>query len=498
MFHLWREIESDMAQSVIVMETANVRVRPSQLTYSRDGLFCALLLAICFLIPNPFVNMGLIDDWSYIRTAQIFAQTGHLVYNGWATASLGWQVVWGALFIKLLGFSFVAVRLSILPIALASVYLLHQILIRFGIERGYAVFGTLTVALSPIFLQLTDTYMTDIPGMFCMLLCLYLCQRALATTTDGRVFAWLLLATVTNLVGGTARQTIWLGALVMVPSTLWMFRRRRALFWSGMLLWVVSAVIVFLCMRWFNRQPYFLPETLFPRGLSFRDFFFLALREVVIGIKWFLCLNLLVLPVLAAWWPLALSVPRRLLVRWLTITSALVSAGIIFGLKQGIPVDKWTAPWFTHVLSSLRDAYLGMIPGPIPYIFQPWQRIIATVLVVATMSVFFLHLFNRPPWKSRTSATNGTSWAPVLWLLMPYSLSVRGGTRPERNGGRDLRSLLTSLYRLSLLSFLLCYYQDVMPPNRRHLRLSFGLQLVSCHKPIDLGRDDCVWHCRRP
>src|SRR5947199_3953337 len=109
--------------------------------YRRDGLLCAVVMAACFLLADPFVEMGIIDDWSYIKTAQVFAQTGHFAYNGWATATLGWQVLWGALFSKLFGFSFVHVRLSTLPIAMASVYLFHQILVRFGIWRGYAVFG---------------------------------------------------------------------------------------------------------------------------------------------------------------------------------------------------------------------------------------------------------------------------------------------------------------------------------------------------------------------
>ena len=39
--------------------------------------------------------MGL-DDLSYLRTAFLFAQTGHFVYNGWTTAMLGAQIVWAA------------------------------------------------------------------------------------------------------------------------------------------------------------------------------------------------------------------------------------------------------------------------------------------------------------------------------------------------------------------------------------------------------------------
>ena len=136
-------------------------------------------------------QVGFIDDWSYAKTAQVFVQTGHFVYNGWATAMLGWQIVLGALFIRLFGFSFTVVRLSILLIAMAAVFLFHSILVRFGVNARNAVFGSLALGLSPIFVPLADSYMTDVPGLFAVLLCLYLCQRAVAVPSVKRTIAWL-------------------------------------------------------------------------------------------------------------------------------------------------------------------------------------------------------------------------------------------------------------------------------------------------------------------
>src|SRR5579875_1597907 len=88
----------------------------------RLGAFSVVLsLLVCMLIVRPWLQMGTIgDDVSYTRTAQLLAATGHVVYNGWATAMLGWQLYWGALFIKLFGFSFNVTRMSMLPIAMAT------------------------------------------------------------------------------------------------------------------------------------------------------------------------------------------------------------------------------------------------------------------------------------------------------------------------------------------------------------------------------------------
>ncbi len=196
---------------------------------SRNALLCAAIFAMCWLIAQPFAKMPFIDDFSYTKTALDFARTGHFVYNGWATAMLGWQVPWGALFIKLFGFSFDVLRFSMLPIAMASVYLFHQILRRFGINPANAVLGTLTMALSPLFLLLGASYMTDVPGLFVILLCIYMCQRAVAAKSDKAAVYWLIFATAVNVAGGTVRQIAWLGALVMVPSTAWLLRHRRGM-----------------------------------------------------------------------------------------------------------------------------------------------------------------------------------------------------------------------------------------------------------------------------
>ena len=69
------------------------------------------------LLAWPIGEIGHNDDWSYCFTAQKLAETGKLTFNGWATAMLGLQAYWGALFIKLFGFSFTVLRLSILPLA---------------------------------------------------------------------------------------------------------------------------------------------------------------------------------------------------------------------------------------------------------------------------------------------------------------------------------------------------------------------------------------------
>src|ERR1700742_4701469 len=133
---------------------------PSVRLISRDGLFCAALVMACLIAAWPFAEIGINDDWSYIQTVQVFAQTHHFVYNGWATAMLGWQVLWGSVFAWLVRPDFVGIRLSTIPVAMATAILYHAILRKFGLNRAHALFGTLTLVLSPLFVALSATFMT--------------------------------------------------------------------------------------------------------------------------------------------------------------------------------------------------------------------------------------------------------------------------------------------------------------------------------------------------
>jgi hypothetical protein len=84
-----------------------------------------LLLGFCTLATYPFVEMGQCDDFSYVRSAKTLAETGHVVYYGWASAMLGWQLALGALFFKIFGFSFTTAYASVLLVALATAFLLR-------------------------------------------------------------------------------------------------------------------------------------------------------------------------------------------------------------------------------------------------------------------------------------------------------------------------------------------------------------------------------------
>ena len=419
------------------------------------GLICACIVAAGVLLTYPVAEMGFQDDWSYIRTALEFARTGHFVYNGWATAMLGWIIPWSALFIKAFGFSFTVVRLSMLPVTMACIYLFHASLVRFGISGRNAALGALTLGFSPIFLPMAASYMTDAAGLFVIVLCLYLCQRAVAAHSDRAAVLWLCCAAVSNIAGGTVRQISWLGALVMVPSTAWLLRRRRGVKAIGILLWIMSIFGVLACLHWWNSQPYSVPEHVLHGPVTAHMVHHLA----GILIKSFLCLLLLLFPILVAWLPAARRLDRTAAIRVGVVVLVLVA----FLWKVRTP-DDWLAPWLTHVIQSLmRES--GEFPGVTE---TPWSLPLrAAISIFVAASALIVGEVLLPVLRSKNKNTSGLE--PVmrqdlLWLLGPFSVSYIVMLLP-----RGLYALLYDRYLLGLMPLaiivLIRLYQRVIGDN---------------------------------
>jgi hypothetical protein len=383
-----------------------------------SSISCGAILALCVILINPVAELATNDDWSYAKTAQIFANTGHFAYNGWATAMLGWQVIWGALFIKLFGFSFLILRISTVLTGIASAFLLHRILLRFGVNSANAVLGTLTVVLSPLVLPLTASFMTDIPSILCILLCLYGCQRALTAESDREALLWLCGSAALNVLDGTVRQVTWLGTLVMIPSAFWLLRRRPRFPMIGALVWLLSAVGIFLFMRWFQHQPYSLPEHLIRGPVNGQ-----VLKNIAKAIVYVpLDVALFSLPILIVWLPclfdLRHSTRTKLLLVAACTTPALIWLDRIEKLKGHLP------PWVPNIVTKAGILNSMPIMGEEPEILGKGLRFILGAVLAASIIGGAISFFSRGGpvlWHRRADGALGMR--ETLVMLVPFSVA---------------------------------------------------------------------------
>jgi hypothetical protein len=397
--------------------------------------------------------MGVNDDWSYIYTAKVFAQTGHFVYNGGATAMLGWQILWGALFIKLFGFSFTVARASMLVVAMATAALLQRTMVRCGLKEGDATVGTLAVVLSPLFLPLACSFMSDVGGVFCIVLCLYCCLRAIQAETDRAAMGWILLAAVSNVLGGTVRQIAWLGALVMVPSTLWLIRKRKWAPATAAALWVGSAGSILLLTRWFLHQPYALPETLLegPIQLALLAHLRQSLIPVPLGLAFF------ALPVLVGF---VAKTPgwRRGRVVATVVAGAALSLAVLYLFHRGNH-DSLMAPFTRNYVTARGLVDTDLMIGERPVVLGTMVRWVLTWATFTGILFALGSLLMRRTVKAPVAAQVRLSGHELTVLLGPFSLAYVALLLP-RGAFHSIYDRYTLPLAILLVLTLVRYFQE--------------------------------------
>ena len=381
----------------------------------RYTALAVLLYATGLLLARPWAGIAMVDDWSYIKSAEVLAHTGHIVYNGWATAMMGWQLYAGALVVKLFGDSFTGPRIAVMVVGALCVALAHRIFLRFGASPRSAFLPTLVLALSPMFVQLSATFMSDVPGLFAILLCLYLCLRAREASSDAAACVWLSTAALSNAVLGSCRQVAWLGVITLVPATLWLLRRRRLLA-VNIAATLAGLVIVWLTMHWYGTKPYALSDT---RNFHFRAWGLSRILDQ--QIQCFLLMWLLGLPLLLAF------VERRR-ARLLAVVFAFavaLQAWFFFLTRHSDHTFFLSAPfvpnWLTVFGHFTTEAPL--LPSPPVILTRPilvvLNAVFDTALVAAALAAF--DRLRRPADAADVHAA--LPWREVAVLLVPFLLA---------------------------------------------------------------------------
>jgi len=416
----------------------------------------------CEFLSRPYAEMGVCDDGPYALMARHLANTGHVVYDGWATAMLGWQLYVGATFIKLFGYSLTSVRMSTLLVAMAMAWLLQRTLALAGIHERNATLGTLAFVLSPLYLTLAATYMNDIFGLFAVVICLYGCLRALQAATDRATIAWLCFAVATNAVLGTARQIAWLGILVMVPSALYVLGRRGAwrkakvVLWAGGAATAAGALFLFACMQWFARQPYSVPEHLSLHGGS-------GLNVLATFFHIFLEFPFLLLPVLVLFVPGLRKDLRR---------SARVAA-VVFGIcvlvvvvlyvtrGQDRPVLEPTMRDWVTIYGGFAGAWIA---GDPPIFLHDGVRVVLTIASLGGLLGLIVSLASPRPILPEREGAQALPWGELGTLVAPFAVAYALLLIPRSAETVALVSVLYDRYLLELLVIALpCvvrYYQE--------------------------------------
>lgn len=452
------------------------------LTSRWPAFLCVLVLLLAAIAAHPVAEVGIVDDFSYIHSARLLASTGHIVYNGWDTPMLGWQLFLGALFIKLFGASYTAIRASTLFVALVTAFLAQRAFIRAGITSFNAVIATLALVLSPLFLPLAVTYMSDMGGLFCLLLCLYACLRALQARTDRTVLVWLCFAALSNAALGTVRQIAWLGVLVMFPCAVWLLRRRPHVLIVGALLYAASLLVVYGSLHWFLNQPHSEHEPLLVPFTGLHQLIHLAAELLSLALSF----ALLLLPFLVTFIP-AVSLRTCRVKAILAIGGAITVA--VFSCLVFLQPDAAVgliAPFKGNVVTSF--GVLGSFPikGRTPSVLPLALRFVLTLAVLATLPSFVAWLCTStrpaPAAQREPLASEYIAWPTLLVLLGPLVLAYLALLVPRGLSGDLYDRYLLLLLPIGIILLLRLFQDRVQPALPRAtiiLVALFGLYAVA-------------------
>ncbi|SFC13244.1 glycosyltransferase family 39 protein [Spirosoma endophyticum] len=163
-------------------------------------LFISLLWALLAILINPVGEFPFNDDWAYAQSVKVLVEKGTFFFSSWTAVNLIAQIGWGALFCLPFGFSFTALRISTLVAGLFGLWGTYQLLDKATDSRKTAFIGTLLTLVNPLYLNLSATFMTDIPFYALTVWSLSYLVTGLKQDSTRQLIIGLLLAVVALLI----------------------------------------------------------------------------------------------------------------------------------------------------------------------------------------------------------------------------------------------------------------------------------------------------------
>jgi 4-amino-4-deoxy-L-arabinose transferase-like glycosyltransferase len=210
------------------------------------GILWAVLFAV---VPPGHQDFPLNDDWAYAKGAFAFARGEGVHYQGWASMPLLGQWLWALPFVRLLGESHVALRLSTIVLGGLGVAAFFDLLRQeAGLPPRRAAFTAAALALNPLFFLLAGTFMTDVAALAFSLAALALYHRA---ARNGRVDVLMAAAAVALLATITRQNAV--AAPLAAGALLWRHAGRSWPAWALAVVLPVAAGGV--AHIWFAARP---------------------------------------------------------------------------------------------------------------------------------------------------------------------------------------------------------------------------------------------------
>jgi hypothetical protein len=243
----------DPVPAGIRMAGEKFRLLHRRTAVSRDSTAVLSLTVVWLfveLLIHPAGEFPLNDDWSYTRSLQQWFDLHHYHLLGWTSMPLAAHLVWGMLFCKIFGFSFTVLRYSTVVLGCLGGIGAYFLSREFSENKAACFFTALLLLLNPIYLNLSNTFMTDVPFTSFLILSILFFVKGLRQDKLSYIFQgifFILIATMIRQLGLLAAGAFSLALLIKNGPD------KRSLILS-VLATGVPLCVYFLYNHWLNAQ----------------------------------------------------------------------------------------------------------------------------------------------------------------------------------------------------------------------------------------------------
>ncbi len=136
------------------------------------GLF--VVFVCCELLLNPIGDFPLNDDWFYAKALKTIQFDSYINNAHWGYASMLTHLFYGKLVTTIFGFSYNVLRMSTLILSFTGITFFYFLVKEYvGMLNKQAFLATLIVMADPLFLSLSNSYMTDVPFITSIMMAVY-------------------------------------------------------------------------------------------------------------------------------------------------------------------------------------------------------------------------------------------------------------------------------------------------------------------------------------
>lgn len=147
----------------------------------------ALVLVTILFVP-PAGDFPLNDDWVYAAPVQSILDGYGYVAHPFRAAYGIFQTYWGAAFCLMFGYSYTVLRVSTLVLAAVTVWVTAKCAREIGASRNLALLCGAVLFANPLFMNLSYTFMTEVPYIALMTASGYFYLRALRRGQTADIF----------------------------------------------------------------------------------------------------------------------------------------------------------------------------------------------------------------------------------------------------------------------------------------------------------------------